>query len=321
MQVEHDTTTETALDAYSRTVIDVAEGMTASVANLQVARRTRRGEATGGGSAVVIAPDGYLLTSAHVVEGSTNGTASFSDGRNTPISLVGTDRLSDLARAPRRRPRPAAGRPRRRRAAARRPARGGDRQSPRVRQLGHGRRRQRPRPLAADGSPRRPAAPRRERHPDRRGAQPGQLGRCARRQRLPRGRHQHRARRVRARPRGADQPGHPNHHHRAHARGPGPPRAARRRRRPAPAASGDRRASRPSARDRGRPGRRGRRGGSRRRAAGRSPARDRSASPSRMPPICSGSWSASASASSCRPRCCGRETSAAVTLVPGELVG
>ena len=89
--------TETTLDAYSRTVIDVAEGMTASVANLQVARRTRRGEATGGGSAVVIAPDGYLLTSAHVVEGSSNGTASFSDGRNTPISLVGSDRLSDLA--------------------------------------------------------------------------------------------------------------------------------------------------------------------------------------------------------------------------------
>jgi S1-C subfamily serine protease len=97
MQVEHDTTPETALDAYSRTVIDVAEGMAASVANLQVARRTRRGEATGGGSAVVIAPDGYLLTSAHVVEGSANGTASFSDGRNTPISLVGSDRLSDLA--------------------------------------------------------------------------------------------------------------------------------------------------------------------------------------------------------------------------------
>jgi S1-C subfamily serine protease len=88
---------ESALDAYSRTVIDVAEGLAASVANLQVTRRTRRGEALGAGSAVVIAPDGYLLTSAHVVEGSTAGTASFGDGRETSISVVGSDGLSDLA--------------------------------------------------------------------------------------------------------------------------------------------------------------------------------------------------------------------------------
>jgi S1-C subfamily serine protease len=97
VRAEHQDTSESALDAYSRTVIEVAEGLAASVANLRVTRRTRRGEATGGGSAVVIAPDGYLLTSAHVVEGSTGGTASFSDGRDTAISLVGSDRLSDLA--------------------------------------------------------------------------------------------------------------------------------------------------------------------------------------------------------------------------------
>jgi S1-C subfamily serine protease len=88
---------ESPLDAYSRTVIEVAEGLAASVANLQVTRRTRRGEAMGAGSAVVIAPDGYLLTSAHVVEGSAAGTASFGDGRETDISVVGADSLSDLA--------------------------------------------------------------------------------------------------------------------------------------------------------------------------------------------------------------------------------
>jgi S1-C subfamily serine protease len=88
---------ESPLDAYSRTVIDVAEGLAASVANLRVTRRTRRGEASGAGSAVVIAPDGYLLTSAHVVEGSTAGTASFGDGRETSVSVVGADSLSDLA--------------------------------------------------------------------------------------------------------------------------------------------------------------------------------------------------------------------------------
>jgi S1-C subfamily serine protease len=88
---------ESAMDAYSRTVVGVAEGLAASVANLQVTRRTRRGEGVGAGSAVVIAPDGYLLTSAHVVQASTAGTASFGDGRETNVSVVGADPLSDLA--------------------------------------------------------------------------------------------------------------------------------------------------------------------------------------------------------------------------------
>jgi S1-C subfamily serine protease len=89
---------ESAMDAYSRTVVGVAEGLAASVANLQVTRRTRRGqEGVGAGSAVVLAPDGYLLTSAHVVQGSSSGTASFGDGRETKVSVVGADPLSDLA--------------------------------------------------------------------------------------------------------------------------------------------------------------------------------------------------------------------------------
>src|SRR5437588_545171 len=64
-----------ALDAYSRAVTAVAERLAPSVANLRV----RRG---GGGSAVVISPDGFLLTSAHVVAaGRGRGRASFVDGR------------------------------------------------------------------------------------------------------------------------------------------------------------------------------------------------------------------------------------------------
>ena len=89
--------TQTALDAYSRTVIAVAEALSRSVANLQVTRRTRRGPAVGAGSGVVITPDGFLITSAHVVEGSRRGVASFSDGREAKVSLVGADPLSDLA--------------------------------------------------------------------------------------------------------------------------------------------------------------------------------------------------------------------------------
>jgi S1-C subfamily serine protease len=88
---------QTALDAYSRTVIAVAEELAPSVANLQVRRRTRRGPASGAGSGVVISPDGFLITSAHVVEGSRRGTATFDDGREIKVSLVGADPLSDLA--------------------------------------------------------------------------------------------------------------------------------------------------------------------------------------------------------------------------------
>src|SRR3954453_17013050 len=87
-----------ALDAYSRTVRSVAERLRESVANLRVGRRTRRGRAEGGGSGVVITPDGYMLTSAHVVEGTDGrGQAAFPDGRSFGAELVGTDPLSDLA--------------------------------------------------------------------------------------------------------------------------------------------------------------------------------------------------------------------------------
>ena len=41
---------EEALDAYSRTVIEVAESLAPSVANLRVVRRTRRGEPRAAGA-------------------------------------------------------------------------------------------------------------------------------------------------------------------------------------------------------------------------------------------------------------------------------
>src|SRR4051794_38708287 len=85
------------LDAYSQTVVGVAEAISPSVANLQVRHRTRRGEGIGAGSGVVIAPDGFLLTSAHVIERARRGTAAFGDGRETAVELVGADPLSDLA--------------------------------------------------------------------------------------------------------------------------------------------------------------------------------------------------------------------------------
>src|SRR5689334_2753479 len=88
-----------ALDAYSRTVVAVAENLAPSVANLRVTRRTRRGRVpVGGGSAVVLTPDGFLLTSAHVVSGpGSGGRAAFTDGREFGFEVVGSDPFSDLA--------------------------------------------------------------------------------------------------------------------------------------------------------------------------------------------------------------------------------
>jgi S1-C subfamily serine protease len=88
-----------ALDAYSRAVTTVAERLSPSVGNLRVARRVRGGRRLdGGGSSVVITPDGFMLTSAHVVERTDGGgRASFVDGRELEFEVVGADGLSDLA--------------------------------------------------------------------------------------------------------------------------------------------------------------------------------------------------------------------------------
>src|SRR6266568_6916144 len=90
---------EEALDAYSQAVTTVAERLSPSVANLRVSRRVRGGRILdGGGSCVVITPDGFTLTSAHVVartEGKVR--ASFGDGRELEFEVVGSDPLSDLA--------------------------------------------------------------------------------------------------------------------------------------------------------------------------------------------------------------------------------
>ena len=84
---------EELLDAYSAAVVRVAQQVLPSVASLRV--RGRRGE--GAGSASVLTADGFLLTSAHVVEGADEATASFTDGTEAMTDVVGRDPLSDLA--------------------------------------------------------------------------------------------------------------------------------------------------------------------------------------------------------------------------------
>jgi S1-C subfamily serine protease len=89
---------EEALDAYSQVVTSVAERVLGSVASLRISRRLYGGrQAQGSGSAVAITPDGFLVTSAHVVEGVDRGRATMADGRELRFEVVGRDPLSDLA--------------------------------------------------------------------------------------------------------------------------------------------------------------------------------------------------------------------------------
>jgi S1-C subfamily serine protease len=87
-----------ALDAYSTVVTRVAERLSPAVANLRVSKRGRGGAVLdGAGSGVVITPDGFLLTSAHVVAGASFGEATFTDGDEVRFEITGADPLSDLA--------------------------------------------------------------------------------------------------------------------------------------------------------------------------------------------------------------------------------
>jgi S1-C subfamily serine protease len=86
-----------ALDAYSQVVAGVADHLLPRVVRLEIEQSRGRFRARGAGSGVVFTPDGYLLTSAHVVGEVKDATAQFSDGRSRPLHVVGADPLSDLA--------------------------------------------------------------------------------------------------------------------------------------------------------------------------------------------------------------------------------
>ena len=77
------------LDAFSAAVVRVAEQMLPSVVSLRV-RRSR-------GSGSVLTADGFILTSAHVVDGAREALVTFSDGGEGTADVTGRDPLSDLA--------------------------------------------------------------------------------------------------------------------------------------------------------------------------------------------------------------------------------
>lgn len=85
------------LDAYSRAVVHVVDTVGPGVVGVHVERPGRRGDRSGTGSGVVVAPDGYILTNSHVVNGSRALAVEFTDGKRAGADLVGEDPATDLA--------------------------------------------------------------------------------------------------------------------------------------------------------------------------------------------------------------------------------
>lgn len=82
-----------------RSLSDAVSGVVASVSPSVLHIRAlhgRNGE-LGGGSGVLISPDGYALTNSHVVHGASGIEATLSDGRTLLADVFGDDPATDLA--------------------------------------------------------------------------------------------------------------------------------------------------------------------------------------------------------------------------------
>ena len=89
------------LEALSRAVTTVVESVSPAVVSIASKFALRQGthtfEQQGGGSGVVIAPDGYIVTNSHVVYGAKEMEVEFTDGTTLPATIVGDDPPTDLA--------------------------------------------------------------------------------------------------------------------------------------------------------------------------------------------------------------------------------
>ncbi|MBI4306907.1 MAG: trypsin-like peptidase domain-containing protein [Chloroflexi bacterium] len=98
-----DTAESEALDAYSRTVIFVAEATRPTVVSIH----SRNGDGRpqrywppapeGAGSGVILAPDGYIVTNDHVVDSEREWIVALANGDEARAEIVGKDPATDLA--------------------------------------------------------------------------------------------------------------------------------------------------------------------------------------------------------------------------------
>src|SRR5215211_2982463 len=87
-----------AMDAYSHTVISVADRVGPAVVRVETHHARKDGhEGSGVGSGVIIAPDGLVLTNSHVVDGAREITLTDAEGRTMDARLLGEDADTDLA--------------------------------------------------------------------------------------------------------------------------------------------------------------------------------------------------------------------------------
>ncbi len=92
------------LDAYSRTVVNVAKEVSDAVVQIKVKKKSsgrfvrgRRRQPFGGGSGFIISSDGYIVTNSHVVTNTDRIEVVLQDGRQFRASLIGDDPATDIA--------------------------------------------------------------------------------------------------------------------------------------------------------------------------------------------------------------------------------